>query len=118
MVQISQARVKNKTSKPKRKTAFAIKECLYCGELYKGSPQSAYCSKYHMECASRARKSALVDALAELLLTHTPTCQHAHEQAYLCVKLYYTPFRLRLEALGYVYQERERVWKHQPRLAQ
>lgn len=127
--QISQARVKSKTSKSKRKNTFVIKYCLFCGDPYKGSPQSKYCSKYHMECASRQRKEALVEALANLMhersqeLTHTVygvgfqiTTMQALAKAQQCVRQDYITFQYKLSALGYIYNESARAWQLQSRL--
>lgn len=129
MTQISQARVKSKTSKSKCKNAFVIKPCLYCGELYKGSQQSAYCSKYHMECASRRRREALVEALAALMVATSCevtailygvsfqiTYDLAYSKAEDCIRHRRKPAQLKLEQLGYVYSESSKAWQLQARL--
>ena len=131
MVQALQAHKKNKGSKSKAKSKFAIKHCLFCNEPYKGSPQSVYCSKYHMECASRCRKEALIDVLESFLLEHSQqftlecrgvaiqaTREQARRKAEQCIKQNHQSFKYKLMALGYVYNERDRQWLLQPRLVQ
>lgn len=130
MVQAKGARVQVQGSKAKRKPKLIPKRCPYCLEMYKGVPQSTYCSKYCMERACRRRKEALIETLAEFLLRYSieltiavygVPVQATHEQALRkaesCIEQNYVPFKLKLQSLGYEYVEVEKTWIQQARLA-
>lgn len=123
MTQLSQARVKSKGSKSKRKTSFVVKRCDFCDELYKGSRQSKFCSNYCVEQACRRRREALIEAFADLLLTRSQeltlsvygvgfqiTEAQAYSKAEQCIQRNHIPFKLKLEAIGYAYNDREKQW--------
>lgn len=126
MVQVGQGSTSSKTSRRQTKPKQVKKRCLYCKESYKGSLQSKYCSKYHMEQASRCRKEALVEAFAHFLHTYGGQMMkdccgveieiswaQALKKAEQCVNACHGAIRLCMEMLGYVYDEAERSWRLQ-----
>lgn len=67
-----------------------------------------------MECASRRRKEALVETLADLMLEHTGVPLERERAMVIadgCVKTYHTTISYHIMALGYVYQEQAKVWQ-------
>lgn len=82
-----------------------------------------------MECASRCRKEAAVEVLADLFMTYSKeltvakwgrafqiTYAQAVRAAERYIKTQYNAAKYWLMALGYVYQERERRWLLQAKL--
>ncbi len=130
MVQTMNARVSDTLFYPKSESDSDQKYCLYCGAPCKRSSQSKYCSKYHMECASRRRREALVEALAALMVATSCevtailygvsfqiTYDLAYSKAVDCIRHRRKPAELKLKQLGYVYHEASKEWTRQARLS-
>ena len=110
-----------------RKT-FTVSRCDWCGLSNPRASQSRYCCKSHMEAASRARKEALIEPLAQFLHHYSERMTadlwgravqisygQATRKAADCIEVNYVGFKYRMLALGYVYDERLRRW-HRPAL--
>ena len=72
-----------------------------------------------MEAASRRRKEALVESLADVLLEYSgvPLARdRALVIAGLCIQQFHTSITYHLMALGYAYDDAARRWRLQPRL--
>ena len=121
-------RVKRKASKRRASPSKSRKKCLWCDHWYTGVAQSDYCCTGHMEAASRARKEALIEPLAQFLHHYSERMTadlwgravqisygQAARKAAECIEVNYVGFKYRMLALGYVYDERLRRW-HRPAL--
>ena len=121
----ARARVSRNTS---GHTGKQVRRCLWCDLSNPRAAQSDYCCKSHMEAASRARKEALIEPLAQFLhhyserMTADPwgravqiSYGQAARKAAECIEVNYVGFKYRMLALGYVYDERRRRW-HRPAL--
>lgn len=117
-------RVQRKGSKRRAKPSKVQKVCDWCGSPYRGVAQSSYCCPGHMEAASRARKEALIEPLAQFLHHYSERLTadlwgravqisygQAARKAAECIEVNYVGFKYRMMALGYVYDERLRQWR-------
>ena len=117
----ARARVSRNTSAPRR--------CLWCDLSNPRAAQSDYCCKSHMEAASRARKEALIEPLAQFLYHYSErmttdlwgravqiTWGQASRKAAECIEVNYVGFKYRMMALGFVYDDRLREWRRTPLL--
>lgn len=124
MVQPMRNIPKGKGLQTRRSPRLVQKRCQFCGGIYKGSPQSKYCSKTHTEQASRYRKDAMIDALAKLLYDWSEcltadvwgrafqiTEEQARRKSEQCIKVNRTGFEYRMMALGYTYDEARKEWR-------
>lgn len=123
MVSAVGARVQSKGSKKPKQRKLAIKECPFCGHEFYGVKQATFCSDYCVQQACRRRREALIEAFADLLLMRSQeltlavygvavqaTKEQALRKATECIEQNHLPFKLKLSAIGYVYNERERQW--------
>ena len=82
-----------------------------------------------MEAASRARKEALIEPLAQFLHHYSERLTsdvwgravqisyvQATRKAAECIEVNYVGFKYRMLALGYVYDESARSWRRPPLL--
>lgn len=111
-------------SKRRRKPQPETKQCLFCNSSFRAAKQSKFCSSYCVEQACRRRKEALIEAFADLLversedLTRTVygvafqiTFDQAYSKAGQCIQAQHKVFKLKLEQLGYQYNETAKVWQ-------
>lgn len=133
MIQSQPQLARDKTSQKRRarvrRNTSASARCDWCGLSNPRAAQSRYCCKSHMEAASRARKEALIEPLAQFLHHYSERLTsdvwgravqisygQAARKAAECIEVNYVGFKYRMLALGYVYDESARAWRRPPLL--
>lgn len=131
MIQTQTQPLRDKTSQRRRarvrRNTSMVSRCDWCGMSNPRAAQSRYCCKSHMEAASRARKEALIEPLAQFLHHHSERLTaavwgravqisygQATRKAAECIEVNYVGFKYRMLALGYIYDESARRWHRPP----
>lgn len=82
--------------------------CLWCRDEFTPiKPNQLYCSRYHSKRACEVRRERLIDALAFHFAVYGLRRHHIEG----CAEVWLKRCQTVAECLGYVYDERARVWK-------